>query len=207
MADHLSRLENPHLAELRYEDIDDNFPDETLMNVSSTEEDKIPWADNSKDLDECHHGTTGGHLWSFHLRQRKFSDAGFYGPKNFQRGPYSSSKLDASTFWLPFTKRRDASKQIHVSDTFQIYVSINGDHSHLKEKQKMEAIPLMAPFPADYRETMPWVVKIPFIYNVVENTCNEAKLYDLDETNEGIVTGNFFYVKKDLSKKSSLREK
>ncbi|GJY06125.1 hypothetical protein Tco_0373179, partial [Tanacetum coccineum] len=42
-ADHLSRLENPHLKELRDDDIDDNFPDETLMNVSSTEEDKIPW--------------------------------------------------------------------------------------------------------------------------------------------------------------------
>nr|GEW81446.1 hypothetical protein [Tanacetum cinerariifolium] len=42
-ADHLSRLENPHLEELRDDDIDDNFPDETLMNVFSTEEDKIPW--------------------------------------------------------------------------------------------------------------------------------------------------------------------
>ncbi|GKA05401.1 putative nucleotidyltransferase, ribonuclease H [Tanacetum coccineum] len=31
---HLSRLENPNLEELRDEDIDDNFPDETLMNVS-----------------------------------------------------------------------------------------------------------------------------------------------------------------------------
>ncbi|GJV56113.1 reverse transcriptase domain-containing protein [Tanacetum coccineum] len=29
--------------ELRDDDIDDNFPDKTLMNVSSTEEDKIPW--------------------------------------------------------------------------------------------------------------------------------------------------------------------
>ncbi|GKA55610.1 hypothetical protein Tco_0754682 [Tanacetum coccineum] len=42
-ADHLSRLENPHMEELRDDDIDDNFPDETLVNVSSTEEDKIPW--------------------------------------------------------------------------------------------------------------------------------------------------------------------
>ncbi|GJX39864.1 hypothetical protein Tco_0253167 [Tanacetum coccineum] len=44
--DHLSRLENPHLEEFRFDDIDDNFPDETLMNVSSTEEDKIPWFTN-----------------------------------------------------------------------------------------------------------------------------------------------------------------
>ncbi|GJZ52016.1 reverse transcriptase domain-containing protein [Tanacetum coccineum] len=40
---HLSRLEIPHLEEVRDDDIDDNFPDKTLMNVSSTEEDKIPW--------------------------------------------------------------------------------------------------------------------------------------------------------------------
>ncbi|GJX63265.1 reverse transcriptase domain-containing protein [Tanacetum coccineum] len=44
--DHLSRLENPDLEELREDDIDDNFPNETLMNVSSTEEDKIPWFAN-----------------------------------------------------------------------------------------------------------------------------------------------------------------
>ncbi|GJX59145.1 reverse transcriptase domain-containing protein [Tanacetum coccineum] len=42
-ADHLSRLENPHLEELKDDDINDNFPDETLMNVSSIKEDKIPW--------------------------------------------------------------------------------------------------------------------------------------------------------------------
>ncbi|GJZ06022.1 reverse transcriptase domain-containing protein [Tanacetum coccineum] len=42
-ADHLSRLENPYLEELRDDDIDDNFPNETLMNVSSTDEDKISW--------------------------------------------------------------------------------------------------------------------------------------------------------------------
>ncbi|GJR07311.1 reverse transcriptase domain-containing protein [Tanacetum coccineum] len=45
-ADHLLRLENPHPEELRDDDIDDNFPDETLMNVSSTEEAKIPWFAN-----------------------------------------------------------------------------------------------------------------------------------------------------------------
>ncbi|GKB72311.1 reverse transcriptase domain-containing protein [Tanacetum coccineum] len=72
------------------------------------------------------------------------------------------------------------------------------------EQEKMKAIPFMAPFPTNYRETMPWVAEKPFINNVVENTCNEAKLYDLDETCEGIVKGNFLYVKKDLSKKSTL---
>ncbi|GKF24438.1 reverse transcriptase domain-containing protein, partial [Tanacetum coccineum] len=41
-ADNLSRLENPHLEELRDDYIIDNFLDETLMNVSSTKEDNIP---------------------------------------------------------------------------------------------------------------------------------------------------------------------
>ncbi|GJS52196.1 hypothetical protein Tco_0625558, partial [Tanacetum coccineum] len=41
--DHLSRLENPNLKELKDEDIDDNFRDETLMNVSSNDEDGTPW--------------------------------------------------------------------------------------------------------------------------------------------------------------------
>ncbi|GJS55752.1 hypothetical protein Tco_0629114 [Tanacetum coccineum] len=44
--DHLSRLENPHLKELRDDDINDNFPEKTLMNVSLTGEDKIPWFAN-----------------------------------------------------------------------------------------------------------------------------------------------------------------
>ncbi|GJR61011.1 hypothetical protein Tco_0660658 [Tanacetum coccineum] len=41
--DHLSRLKNPNLEKLRDEDIDDNFPDETLMNFSSNDEEEIPW--------------------------------------------------------------------------------------------------------------------------------------------------------------------
>ncbi|GJY59816.1 reverse transcriptase domain-containing protein [Tanacetum coccineum] len=39
---HLSRLVNPSLEKLRDEDIDDNFPDETLMNISSSDEEEIP---------------------------------------------------------------------------------------------------------------------------------------------------------------------
>ncbi|GJR69087.1 reverse transcriptase domain-containing protein [Tanacetum coccineum] len=50
------------------------------------------------------------------------------------------------------------------------------------EDGRMKAIPFMAPFPANYRETMPWASEKPYIYSVVENTYNEAKLYDLDET-------------------------
>ncbi|GKB21500.1 reverse transcriptase domain-containing protein [Tanacetum coccineum] len=50
------------------------------------------------------------------------------------------------------------------------------------EEGRMKAIPFMAPFLANHRETMPWASEKPYIYSVVENTCNEAKLYDLDET-------------------------
>ncbi|GJZ99980.1 hypothetical protein Tco_0672531 [Tanacetum coccineum] len=55
------------------------------------------------------------------------------------------------------------------------------------EDGRMKAILFMAPFPANYRETIPWASEKPYIYNVVENTCNEAKLYDLDETGKGII--------------------
>ncbi|GJS98439.1 reverse transcriptase domain-containing protein [Tanacetum coccineum] len=57
------------------------------------------------------------------------------------------------------------------------------------EERRMKAIPFMEPFPANYRETMPW--EKLYIYSVVENTCNEAKLYDLDKTGKGtILAGN-----------------
>ncbi|GKC78932.1 reverse transcriptase domain-containing protein [Tanacetum coccineum] len=47
---------------------------------------------------------------------------------------------------------------------------------------RMKAISFMAPFPAKYHEIMPRALEKPYIYSVVENTCNEAKLYDLDKT-------------------------
>ncbi|GJU39945.1 reverse transcriptase domain-containing protein [Tanacetum coccineum] len=64
----------------------------------------------------------------------------------------------------------------------------------MSEDERMKAIPLMAPFPANYRETMPWASKKLYIYSVVDNTCNEAKLSDLDETRKGIVIENVLYV-------------
>ncbi|GJZ19463.1 reverse transcriptase domain-containing protein [Tanacetum coccineum] len=55
------------------------------------------------------------------------------------------------------------------------------------EDGRIKAIPFMAPFTANYRETMPWASEKLYIYSVVENTCNEAKLYDLDEIGKGII--------------------
>ncbi|GJX20697.1 reverse transcriptase domain-containing protein [Tanacetum coccineum] len=53
------------------------------------------------------------------------------------------------------------------------------------EEGRMKAIPFMAQFPSNYRKTIPWASEKPYIYSVVENTCNEAKLYDLDKTGMG----------------------
>ncbi|GKF58606.1 hypothetical protein Tco_0172143, partial [Tanacetum coccineum] len=36
IADHLSRLENPNLKELKDEEINDEFPDEFLMSIKPT---------------------------------------------------------------------------------------------------------------------------------------------------------------------------
>ncbi|GJZ84440.1 reverse transcriptase domain-containing protein [Tanacetum coccineum] len=85
---------------------------------------------------------------------------------------------------------------------------LSSEEIHLMcEKGKMKAIPFMAPFLKDYRKTMTWVVEKPFIYIIVENTCNEDKLYDLDETSKGIVKGNILYIKKDPCEKFPLGEK
>jgi hypothetical protein len=43
VADHLSRLENPNLEELKEDKIDDYFPDETLMTIDKIDEEEIPW--------------------------------------------------------------------------------------------------------------------------------------------------------------------
>ncbi|GKD86970.1 hypothetical protein Tco_1358124 [Tanacetum coccineum] len=72
------------------------------------------------------------------------------------------------------------------------------------EEGRMKAIPFMAPFPANYRETMPWASEKLYIYSVVENTYNEAKPSDLVETGKGIVIENVLYVP---SEGSSLEKK
>nr|GEW16139.1 reverse transcriptase domain-containing protein [Tanacetum cinerariifolium] len=75
------------------------------------------------------------------------------------------------------------------------------------EKGNIKAIPFMEPFSKDYRKIMPWAAEKPFIYSVVENTCNKAKLYYLDDTGKGIVKGNMLYIKEDSSEGASLKGK
>ncbi|GKE28598.1 reverse transcriptase domain-containing protein, partial [Tanacetum coccineum] len=92
-------------------------------------------------------------------------------------------------------------------DEEQLNELISEEIDLMCEEGKMKAISLMAPFPTDYRKTMPWVTEKPFIYNIVENICNKAKMYDLDETDKEIVKGNFLYVKTDPREEFPLKEK
>nr|GEZ59457.1 reverse transcriptase domain-containing protein [Tanacetum cinerariifolium] len=67
----------------------------------------------------------------------------------------------------------------------------------VKDNPKNESYSIHGTFPVDYRETMPWASEKPYVYSVVENTCNEAKLYGLDETGKRIVIENVLYVPDD----------
>nr|GEW16138.1 DNA-directed DNA polymerase [Tanacetum cinerariifolium] len=74
--------------ELRDEYIDDNFPDETFINISANNKEEIPWrcvygSDTLKILDEPHHGPTRGHYGSSTTTKKVF-DAGFYWPTIFK---------------------------------------------------------------------------------------------------------------------------
>nr|XP_043625597.1 uncharacterized protein LOC122597021 [Erigeron canadensis] len=77
-ADHLSRLENPNLKELKEEEINDSFPNEYLMFIKNEKNDESLWfadianylaggvlpiclTQTRKILDECHYGPAGGH--------------------------------------------------------------------------------------------------------------------------------------------------
>ncbi|GKA41196.1 hypothetical protein Tco_0733789 [Tanacetum coccineum] len=50
---------------------------------------------------------------------------------------------------------------------------------------------------------MPWASEKEFIYIVVPNIVNNAKLYDIDKTGIGIVKGNILYTKEESSEESS----
>ncbi|GJW07570.1 reverse transcriptase domain-containing protein [Tanacetum coccineum] len=275
-ADHLSHLENPNLKELRDEDIDDNFLDETLKNVSSNDEDVLQVLFRTKalflgrdDQEMCIRLSRRDEMPQNNIQVNEIFDIykiDFMGPfTKSHKFKYILVAIDYVSKWaeakaLP---TNDARKEFKAGDKVLLYISkykfkapklrskwygpfvvkhgfpsgyveldnkhegsfiVNGhrvkiyhdedqinelttDEIHLMlEEGKVKAIPFMAPFPADYRRTMPWVAEKLFIYNVVENTCNEAKLYGLDEISKGIVKGNYLYVKKNPSEKLHLRK-
>nr|GEV81407.1 reverse transcriptase domain-containing protein [Tanacetum cinerariifolium] len=76
VADHLSRLENPHKNVLENKDINKNFPLETLGSLSS---DSTPWQKAFDILKACHEGPTRGHHGD-NLIVKKVFDAGFFWP-------------------------------------------------------------------------------------------------------------------------------
>ncbi|GJZ94931.1 reverse transcriptase domain-containing protein [Tanacetum coccineum] len=216
-ADHLSRLENLNLEELRDEYIDDNFPDETLMNVSSKDEEEIPWfADFANYLENSK--LYKALYMAYHdkkLRIRKEFKAKDKVLLYNSKYKFKAPKLRPKWYGPFVVKHGFPSGYVELYDKHGGSFIVNGNRVNLYhdedqlneltseeihlmcEEGKMKAILFMAPFLADYRKTMPWVAEKLFIYIVVENTCNKAKLYDLDETGEGIVKGNFLYVKKD----------
>nr|GEU54273.1 reverse transcriptase domain-containing protein [Tanacetum cinerariifolium] len=184
--------------ELRDEDIDDNFPDETLMSVSLNDEEEISLQayENSK--------LYKARIKAYHDKKLKIqkefkaedkvllynSKYGFRSPKLISKwyGPFMI-KHDFPSGYGELYDKHDGSFIVNghhfkYHDGEQLN-KLTSEEIHLMcEEGKMKAISFMAPFLAYYHKTIPWVAEKPFIYSVVENTCNKAKLYDLDKTGE-----------------------
>ena len=71
----------------------------------------------------------------------------------------------------------------------------------LRYEMKYDAIPFMEPFQTDYTRIIPLASEKGFIYDVALKVCNEGKLYDINETGEGIVKGNVVSIPQILGKK------
>ncbi|GKC07625.1 reverse transcriptase domain-containing protein, partial [Tanacetum coccineum] len=92
VADHLSRIENDESS--NDSEFDDNFPEETLMEINTKDE---PWfadfanylvgmirrcisgTETRTILDQCHQGPTDGH-YGPNVTAKKVLDSGFYWP-------------------------------------------------------------------------------------------------------------------------------
>nr|GEU34932.1 reverse transcriptase domain-containing protein [Tanacetum cinerariifolium] len=209
--DHLLRLEKPNLKKLKDEEINDEFPDEFLMSMKDEEE--SPWfADFANYLVggilrkgltyaqryECHHGPIGGD-YGPSITAKKVFDVGFYWLTIFKEAQTLVQNCNACQRSGSISRREEMPlNNIQLNE-------LTIEKIHLMcEEEGMKAIPFMAPFPANYHEIMPWASEKSYIYSVVENTYDEAKLYDLDETGKGIVIENILYVP---SEGSSLEKK
>ncbi|GJS72733.1 reverse transcriptase domain-containing protein [Tanacetum coccineum] len=112
VVDHLSRLKNLNLTKLRDEDINDNFHDETLMNILSKDE-EIPWfADFANYL---------GTLWSFTTTKKVF-DASFYWPNIFKEAHTLAQNCDICQRSGSLSRRDEMPQNsIQVSKIFDIW--------------------------------------------------------------------------------------
>ncbi|GJT90532.1 reverse transcriptase domain-containing protein [Tanacetum coccineum] len=214
---HLSRLEKPNLKELRKEEINDEFPDELLMSIS-TDEKKVEGIDFMGPFLKSHKfeyilvAIDYVSKWA-EVEALPTNDARvvLHELDKLRLQAYENSKLYKARTKAYHDKKLRVRKEFKAGDKVLIFI-VNGhrvklyhdeeqlnelttEEIHLMcEEGRMKAIPFMAPFPASYHETMPWASEKPYIYSVVENTCNEAKLYDLDETGKGTVIENILYV-------------
>ncbi|GJX66750.1 reverse transcriptase domain-containing protein [Tanacetum coccineum] len=187
------------------------------MNVSSTEEDIIPWfadfanylvgkilrkgltyAQRFKIFSELKHYFSDEpypfkmfpdgmiRRCVYGVETQKILDECHHGLTGGHYGPSTIAKkvFDASFYWPTIFK--EAHTLVQNCDACQ--------HS------EAEALPTN-----DARVVINFLKKLfsrfgipkALISDRVENTYNEAKLYDLDETGEAIVKGNFLYVKKE----------
>ncbi|GJS28724.1 reverse transcriptase domain-containing protein [Tanacetum coccineum] len=89
-ADHLSRLENPHMKVLTEREIADEFPDEHLMVLRSKFKDDDPY-ETLEILAHYHSGPTSGHH-SANVTTKKVYESEFYWPSIFK---------DANEFGVP----------------------------------------------------------------------------------------------------------
>ncbi|GJX99004.1 hypothetical protein Tco_0356023, partial [Tanacetum coccineum] len=82
VADHSSRLENPHIEVLTKREIADKFSDEHLMALTSKFNNDEP-CETLEILAHCHSGPTGGHH-SANVTAKKVYESGFYWPSIFK---------------------------------------------------------------------------------------------------------------------------
>ncbi|GJR17158.1 reverse transcriptase domain-containing protein [Tanacetum coccineum] len=81
-ADHISRINNDETSD--NSDVVDNFPRETLMEITTKDEPCmirrcVSGSETRTILDQCHHGPTGGH-YGPNTTAKKVLDSGFYWP-------------------------------------------------------------------------------------------------------------------------------
>ncbi|GJR72836.1 reverse transcriptase domain-containing protein [Tanacetum coccineum] len=96
-ADHLSRIKNEEIS--NDSDVDDNFPEDTLMEINTRNESRfadfanylagdiipkgmtscVSGLETQTILDQCHYGPTGGH-YGPNVTAKKVLDSGFYWP-------------------------------------------------------------------------------------------------------------------------------
>ncbi|GKC67844.1 reverse transcriptase domain-containing protein [Tanacetum coccineum] len=116
VANHLSRLENPHKGDLVEMEMNDNIPHESLNMISFNDENEPPWFANIANnlvgnvlikgmrcvdgkeameiLEACHHGPTEGHHGPNYTAKKVF-DSGIFWPTIYRDAPDMVKHCDA----------------------------------------------------------------------------------------------------------------